>query len=248
MSSERHPSSGPADPAPATTSASRSPAAPLLHGLFTDLGPTLVAYYGLRAVGADTWVSMLGATIVSGLQTLYTAIRRGRLNAFSALMLVVFGVGFALTFLTGDPRLNILKDSAVTAGVGLLFLVTTLFGRPFIMQAAKAWSPDEAADIDRAWETDPAVRHGYRLTSMVWGFGLLGEATLRVVLTFLLPVDVMVGLSNVLWIVAVLLLVGWTNWAVARRRKAAAERRARDLGSAGPSSGSATEQFPVQAG
>lgn len=215
--------------------------------MFSDLGPALAAYYGLRAVGVDEWVSMLGATVVSGVQTLYSALRRRRLNAFSALMLVVFGLGFALTFVTGDPRLGILKDSAVTAAVGLLFVVTTFMGRPFVMEAAKAWSPDEAESIDRAWASDPAVRHGYRLTSLVWGFGMLAESGLRVVLTFLLPVDVMVGLSSVMWIVAVLLLLAWTNWAVARRRKRAAEQHA-SMAESGPATEPGTEQLPVQMG
>lgn len=195
---------------------SRSVTAPMLHGVLSDIGLPLAAYYGLRALGADEWVSLLASTLVAGVRTVRTALRERRLNAFSALMLAVFGVGFVLTFVSGDPRVMILKNSAVTLTVGLLFLVTTVAGRPLTMAAAKAWAPGDAAAIDEAWAHDPAARRGYRVSALVWGLGMVSEAVLRVVLTYLLPVDVMVGLSDVLWIAVVGALVAWTRWCEGR--------------------------------
>jgi hypothetical protein len=188
------------------------PAGPILQGMGADIILPLAVYYGLHAFGADNWVALLASTIVAGARTIFVALRQRRLNPFSTLMLVVFGVGLLLAFVTGDPRLMILKDSVVTAVVGVFFLVSTLRGRPLTLEADRAWSPDRAADIDRDWREDPATRHGYRITSMVWGLGMLAEASLRVVLVFLLPVSVMVGLSSVMWIAAVVLLVLWTRW------------------------------------
>ena len=48
------------------------------------------------------------------------------------------------------------------------------------------------------YRTEPAVRHGHFVASMVWGVGLLAEALMRVVLVFLLPISVVVGLSTAL--------------------------------------------------
>ena len=41
-------------------------------------------------------------------------------------MLVVFGLGLALAFVSGDARFLLLKNSFVTGAVGLMFLATAL--------------------------------------------------------------------------------------------------------------------------
>lgn len=198
---------------------SSNPAGGMTKGLLLDIGLPLAAFYGLSALGYDAWVSLLAATAVSGARTVWTAVRAGRLNPFSSVMLAVFGVGLALAFVSTDPRLMILKDSAGTGVVGLLFLATTVFGRPLTLEAQKSWSPGEAAEIDRLWATDPGARHVYRVSSIGWGVGLLAEAIIRVPLVFLVPVEIMVGLSTAMWIAAVVILIAWNRWYVARAQR-----------------------------
>ena len=151
------------------SSATAGPADSLLHGMGLDIGLPLVAYYGLHAFGADTWVALLAATIVSGARSVWIVVRQRRFNPFSALMLAVFGVGLLLAFVTGDPKLIILKDSVFTGIVGIAFLLSLVIGRPLTLEARRSWSPKEAAEIDEAWRTNAAARHGYRVTSLVWG-------------------------------------------------------------------------------
>ena len=191
--------------------AAAGPAGAMLHGMGLDIGLPLVAYYGLHAFGADTWVALLAATIASGARTVWITVRQRRFNPFSALMLAVFGVGLLLAFVTGDPRLIILKDSAFTGVVGIAFLLSLVKGRPLTLEARRAWSPKEAREIDEVWRTSAAARHGYRMTSLVWGVGMLAEASLRAILVFLLPVSVMVALSTAMWVTTVVLLVFWTK-------------------------------------
>lgn len=192
--------------------AAAGPAGTMLHGMGLDIVLPLVAYYGLHAFGFDTWVALLAATIVSGARHVWILVRERRFNPFSALMFAVFGVGLLLAFVTGDPRMIILKDSAFTGIVGLAFLLSLLKGRPLTLEARRAWAPaEEKKAIDDAWETNPAAREGYRKASLVWGLGLLAEASLRAALVFLLPVSVMVGLSTAMWVTTVVLLVLWTK-------------------------------------
>jgi hypothetical protein len=192
--------------------AAAGPAGQMLHGMGLDIVMPLVTYYALHAFGADTWIALLASTVVSGVRTLWVAVRERRFNPFSSLMLIVFGVGLVLAFATGDPKLIILKDSAITGVVGLCFLASLFKGRPLTLEAQRAWSPSEAQEIDKAWRESPRARHGYRVTSAVWGAGMLSEAALRAVLIFLLPIDVMVALSTAMWVTTVVLLVLWTRW------------------------------------
>ena len=116
-----------------------------------------------------------------------------------------------MAFVTGDPKLIILKDSAFTGVVGIAFLLSLVKGRPLTLEARRAWSPKQAQEIDEVWRTSAAARHGYRVTSLVWGVAMLAEASLRAILVFLLPVSGMVALSTAMWVTTVVLLVFWTK-------------------------------------
>ena len=70
------------------------------------------------------------------------------------------------------------------------------------------------------YRTVPAVRHGHFVASMVWGVGLFAEALLRVLLVFLLPISVVVGLSTALTVVVIGSLMVWTLWYMQRVRNA----------------------------
>jgi hypothetical protein len=192
----------------------------LLRGLAWDIGLPLVAFYGLHLAGASDWVALLTASGAAAARLVWGAVRDRRLNPFAAVMLVVFGVGVALALIGGDPRFLLLKDSVTTAAVGLTFLGTTLFGRPLTFAAMQSFNPGRAAELAERYAGDPRVRHGYRLTSGVWGVGLLVEAAVRVPLIYLLPVSVMVAVSQAMMIVAFVLLIGWTSW---YSRRAAAQ-------------------------
>ena len=184
----------------------------LLRGLAWDIGLPLATFYGLHLAGATDWVALLTASGAAAVRLVWGVVRDRRLNPFAVVMLVVFGVGLALALIGGDPRFLLLKDSATTAAVGLTFLVTTLLGRPLTYAAMQSFNPAQAAHLAQRYETDPRVRHGYRLTSLVWGIGLLVEATLRVPLIYLLPVSVMVAVSQAMMIAAFVLLIAWTSW------------------------------------
>jgi hypothetical protein len=77
-----------------------------------------------------------------------------------------------------------------TGVAGLIFLGTCLVGRPLTFVLAVGW-----------------------------GLGLLVEATVRIPLIYLLPIDVMAGLSQVLQLVAYGLLIVWTIAYVRRQRR-----------------------------
>jgi hypothetical protein len=69
------------------------------------------------------------------------------------------------------------------------------------------------------YRTVPAVRHGHLVASVVWGVGLLTEALVRVLLVFVLPISVVVGLSSALVVVFIGSLMAWTLWYLRRVRR-----------------------------
>jgi hypothetical protein len=189
-------------------------------GLFWDVGLSLVAYYGLRAMGASPYVALLGGTVTAGLRILYVWLRTRRFDGFAAFMLVEFGVGLGFALLTGDARFLVAKESFSTALAGLIFLATCSYGRPMIWHAAVRFQPAQREGLDGLWRTSPEFRRLFRMLTAVWGVGMLVEAAARVAVAYTLPVDTAAGLSQVLRFAAMALLVLWT-FATVRRRHAA---------------------------
>lgn len=198
----------PAEPAPVAAATTAGRFGPLV-GLAWDVGLPLVGYYGMHALGASDWTALLVATGLAGVRLLWVLARDRRVTWFGAVMLAVFGIGLVLAVVGGDTRFILLKDSFVTGGVGVVFLLSLLAARPLTFAALQSWQPAKAAELDVAWDDAPGVRRTFRISAIVWGLGLLLEAGLRVPLIYVLPVDVAVGASTGMQIVAVTALGVW---------------------------------------
>jgi hypothetical protein len=189
----------------------------MARGLAWDVGLPVAAYYALHLAGATDWVALLAATAVAAGRTLWGVVRHRTLNQFATVMLLVYGIGLLLAFVSGDPRMLLLKSSLVTAAVGAVFLVTAIRGRrPLTLAAAQSFMPARAEALVEMYDGDPDVRRAFRLTSAVWGVGLLAEAVLRIPLVVLLPVEIGVGASEGLFIAAFVGLMVWNGWYTAR--------------------------------
>ncbi|MBT8163609.1 MULTISPECIES: VC0807 family protein [Arthrobacter] len=91
----------------------------LVRGLAWDVGLPLAVYYVLHLARATDWVALLAATGAAGCRLLWSALKQHVLNPFAMLMVIIFGLGLVLSFLTGDPRFLLLKDSAITGGLAI---------------------------------------------------------------------------------------------------------------------------------
>lgn len=181
----------------------------VLAGLASDVGLPLVAYYALHGLGASDWAALLAATAAAGARLTWVALRTRRVTWFAAVMLGAFGVGLTLAFVGGDPRLLLLKDSSTTAVIGAVFLISLFGEHPLTLSAAQTWRPTRAGRLGDLYRAEPAARRAFRISALGWGSGLLAESALRVPLIYLLPVDVMAGLSTALMIIAMAGLAVW---------------------------------------
>jgi intracellular septation protein A len=186
-----------------------------MGSFFWDVVPSVVAYYGLRALGADPYVALLGGTGAAALRLLCVLWTDRSFDRFAAFMVVVFAVGLALSFVSGDARFLLLKDSVPTAVSGAIFGVSWLLGRPLMVTAVQrfgARTEAEREQMETWWAADPGFRHVIAVMSAAWCFGLVGEALVRIPLVYLLPVDVMAGVSTAMSVVVFVTLFTWTRW------------------------------------
>ena len=181
-------------------------------GLLWDVGAPLIGYYALHLLGASDWVALLVATLAAGLRLAWVAVRSREITWFAAVMLAVFGLGLALAFVGGDPRFLLVKDSFGTALVGLVFLASLFSRKPLTLSAFQTWQPKKAAEMAGFYRTLPPIRRMFRRSAVVWGIGLLLEAIVRIPLIYLLPIDVMVGLSTAMMVTVIVGLSVWNGW------------------------------------
>lgn len=204
------PAAGVAGTDPGPTRPGRAARRAGLARLAADIGLPLVTYYALDALGASDRVALIAAAVAAGARLVWEALRRREVTWFAAVMLAVFGAGIILTFTGGDARIILLKDSVGTALIGIVFLLSLLGREPLTLASSRSWSPGRAGQLAALYRSEPGVRRAFRVTTLGWGLGLFGESALRVPLVYLLPVDVMVGLSTALMVTAMAALTLWT--------------------------------------
>ncbi|MCK7622382.1 hypothetical protein MUU72_04485 [Streptomyces sp. RS10V-4] len=189
--------------------------------LVFELALPLGSYYGLRAAGTGEWPAMAVGGVLLLPWIGYGIVRQRRVEAMAVFTLSLVVVGTLLTLVTGSPRVLMIRDSWLTAAIGLWILGTLLTRRPFIMTASRGIVIAKVGEAglvawEAKWDAEPAFRHHLRLVSAVWGAVFLLDAVLRVVLAYTLPVDAFPLLSTVLWLVLLGALLTWHNWYLTR--------------------------------
>ncbi|WP_157411491.1 VC0807 family protein [Actinoplanes rectilineatus] len=214
------PATVPADPA-APASSVPGGVGSMIRALAWDLGLPVATYYALHAAGVGDTAALFAGTVAAGLRLATVAVRDRTLSAFSLVIGAMFGVGLVFTLVTGDPRMMLVKHSVTTAILGLAFLASTMRGRPLTLAAQQSFLPAKAAELAELYATSSRFQRGHRVSSIVWGAGLLAEAAVRLVLIYVLPVSVMVGLSTVLTVVTITGLIAWNARYQAAQKRAA---------------------------
>jgi hypothetical protein len=184
-----------------------------LQPLVLDLAVPLSLYYLLHdAFGVGLVLSLALSSVVPAVRTVLSMVTEHRVNALAGLMLAVNVISIALSFITGNPRVMLAKDSGVSSVIGILVLASAFGGRPLMSAGLKPWLVKGDIAKAEAWErlTSGSARFRglERRFSLVWGVALLGECTLRLIGAFTLPVSTMVWLGTVLTIAGI--LVGMT--------------------------------------
>ena len=204
------------------------PAAPRFGNLYRTLGLSLVApliaIQLLLHAGVTPLYALAAATVFPLIEMVYELVTTRHIGVIAIVSLVGIVAGFGFSFATGNAIFALLKDSVLTATFGVLFLGSLAFPQPLIyrlnLELAGA-DPAAKAAAEALWE-NPAARRAFRLITLVWGLGLLAEATTRVIAVLTLPIGTATSLSPIIAVVFVGGILLWTVRYTKARRAAAA--------------------------
>jgi hypothetical protein len=172
----------------------------VIYGELTDRGFSEVSALILSGVGpvVDLAITM--------------AISR-RIDEFSLIVLVFLVISVLTSLLFDDPRLILLKESAITGLFGVVLLGSLLAPRPLMFyfgrRFATGGAPERITWWNGLWQY-AGFRRTQRVLTLVWGVALLAEAVVRGILAYQLSVGTMVVINNVVPPVVIALLVLFT--------------------------------------
>jgi hypothetical protein len=192
---------------PGTSVQPRSNALGTLRPLILDLGIPLGTYYILRAAGAGLVPSLILSSVLPAARSVAGLVRQRTVNPLALLIVAVNMVSIAISFWSGDPRVMLAKDGAITSTIGIAILISAYTGRPLMTEGMRPFvvkgDSAKSAAFDLLLTTSPRFRTLERRFSLVWGVALLTECIVRVCCAFTLPVGTMVWLSTVLTLGAI---------------------------------------------
>ncbi len=207
-----------------------------LRPMLLDMLTPVAGFYVLHVLfGVDPVLALTAGALAAGVRTGYRALRERRINAFSAMMMLLLAVTVLLVLVTGDGRLILAKSAVVPAVGGLYGIVTTVVGRTLLYDVAQPFvtrgDPELTAAWQECWRGEPAFARRLRLLNLIWGIGFVVSAVLRVVVIYQAPLDVAVlaGQAPTLGMLLVLAVVTrrlGPPLSYATRRRAAAARLA----------------------
>ncbi|MER6734980.1 VC0807 family protein [Streptomyces puniciscabiei] len=180
--------------------------------LLLDVAVPLGSYYLFKdAFGMSTFAALAWSSVVPAVRTVWGLVTERRTNALAGLILAVNVVSVLMTFVSGDPRLMLAKDGAVSSTVGIGILLSVRLGRPMMTAGLKPFLVKGDAAKEAAWSrlTAGAAAQSAvflrkeRAYSVVWGLALLAECVARVVGAYTIPVDTMVWLGTVFLVGAI---------------------------------------------
>jgi hypothetical protein len=179
-----------------------------LRPLLIDVGVPLGTYYLLRdAFGLSLWLSLALSSVGPAIRAVFGIAAERKLNVLALLMLAVNLAGIVVSFLTGDPRAMIAKDSLVSSVIAFAILASVVARRPLMSAGLKPFMtkgvPERAAAWDRLASGCTRFRRLELAFSAIWGFALLADCIARLVGAYTLPVTTMVWLSTVMVLGAV---------------------------------------------
>ncbi|MER6416776.1 VC0807 family protein [Streptomyces humidus] len=197
----QHAADGPAgsEDTPHGSAARTGSGPPLLLTVLVDLGIPVGLYYGLTAAGVSDVLALTAGAVVPAVATLARFARTRRVDVLGAFVTTMLVLSIVVSLAGGSARLLLVRDGWLTAVAGLGFLVSLRGRRPLAFGFSRRLLERRTAggrDWDDLWEEEPRFRRIWRVTTVIWGVGLLVDSGIRTLMAYTLPVHVVPALNG----------------------------------------------------
>jgi hypothetical protein len=160
--------------------------------LLLDVGVPLGSYYLMRHFGVAMVTSLAISGLLPAVRVVWSTVRERTADGLALAVLALTVVSIPLAFVTGSPKVLLVKDSLGTGPLGIWLIVSALMARPAMaagMRAFLARTEGSAAAWAELTAGSAEFRACLNATTMVWGAGFIMECVARVAVVLLLPVN-----------------------------------------------------------
>ena len=137
--------------------------------------------------------ALLATSIPPLVDALLGIVRWRRIDFLAGFVLCTIALAIGLVALGGEPRLYLIRESFITAGIGLAFILANPLPRPLGFFFARYFMAgnDQArlASVNARWQRSPTFRQAIRFSNVIWGLGFVLEAAVRSYLVFTLSIE-----------------------------------------------------------
>ena len=191
-----------------------------VEALVNFVGPYLIFRFAKSDLGEVN--ALIASSVPPIVWSLIEFARKRRVDAVS--LLVLAGIALSLLAFVGGGSVKVLqlREKLVTVLIGLAFLGSAAIGRPLIYYLARATirrRSSAEADAFEALSDYAGFRRTMMTMTLVWGFGLVGEACLSALLVVNLPIQTYLLAGPVVGYGVIGLLMAWTFWYTRRQQR-----------------------------
>ena len=139
--------------------------------------------------------ALIISTTIPIIDNIYHIIKEKKIDIFASLIILGFIVGIISMLFGGSQKLLLIRQSYITAVIGILFLISMFFPKPMIHYLAKKfinsqdkYAKNNKSTIDEKWK-NPHFRFSMKFLTFIWGICLVLEAVCNISLVFILSVS-----------------------------------------------------------
>ena len=139
--------------------------------------------------------ALIISTTIPIIDNIYHIIKEKKIDIFASLIILGFIVGIISMLFGGSQKLLLIRQSYITAVIGIIFLTSMFFPKPMVYYLAKKFinSQDKyvknnKSTIDEKWK-NPHFRFSMKFLTFIWGICLVLEAVCNISLVFILSVS-----------------------------------------------------------
>lgn len=205
----------------AESSDAYDPSGALGAGIWRNLLPSLVGnavlpfatYLVLTANGMATVPALAISALWCVLEIVFEYVRHRQIDPLGVLVIGFLVAGITSSLIANNVRFSLVKDSVATGLFGTVMLGSLLAPRPLTFYFGKRFATDGStkglAWWDGLWQYRE-FRHSQRFLTALWGLVYVGEAAVRIGLTYVLSTTAMVAVNNFLPLAVLVALVAYT--------------------------------------
>ena len=167
-----------------------------------DFGLPVAVYYGLRAGGIAVFSALPISAGASAASATAPLICQRRWDGAALYMAVVVLGRVAVSLVSGSTQFLLAREALLTGVTGLWCLASIWCRRPLayvfsqpLLEGRFRWPQD----WDELWDRSPQFRRMWRVSSLLWSMGTLGDAAVRVVMAYTLPSDLVPAVGTALY-------------------------------------------------